>query len=1280
MKKTSAARQTRDNGSMNSTPDDSVKAADKSDVAAKNAIDPLNRLGLSAARPSFRIQTSSGLKTLRITSAPADDAETPRAECASQSGPEALRAYRGDGGDLDEAEPVLMLAPTNTPPLQKPRTHKALTIAGTVLSISWVSYCVFYTIGSAEPFPLRPDLLGGFLAGVMAPPAIFWLIVSQIQRAADVHLYAESLRKELHSLIFPSEERSRIISKDIEMLCRQAAELSASSKAVLKAIHRARQGLRVEVRDFVGVAKKTEFHIDRLAETLNERAARLLALTDEIEQRTATIGDKAHAGAEAWDQATLTILERAGEMEQAMGKGADKILSAADNAKEKTSGIEQNLERTYDNLNDAVNRIAERLKDLSGEFDDHTKGLTEATDHVAEETARLGEQIQSQIADLEKITARTVDAMLQSSETIQDQQDALDKGAQAIADQAENIADIIRESVSRMNDAVDHAAGEASGITTRVGSEADKLRETVKVLSREAEAIEQAGEAASNRMSEALAVALSGAESISSAVRRAVDSLEKSTASARGQAEQLITQTSEHIGKLNASGEGNLQHIKAIVELLEKSRTQIEEASNLTDSQVLKLSGAVEEQAEKINVSTANLADRIESVRSALEEPLKSMMHAISDADGKHEQIEATLRRRVSDLNEASEKATVSAEQIRGILRGQAQEISTLSGQIAAHSKTINRNMEEQRDSLSGEVRGALDKIEDVRKALEAQASLLNRLAGDAAKDINRLEGAIASRCEEINVASAGALQSLEELDSSLDSKLVVLRERCSAGEESILSATGALERSAHDVEPVFLRAVDQAEKASDRFAALQNAFRGTTESSLAKLHQIGSIFDERLRSLSDGSEQAAQILKSSSDHLQERVGEISDAARSASEKMRDIEASLENQSSDIHLVTDQALLKIEGIQKAINDQFHELSASIGQAVVQLQAAGNEFAKSSETVEDTANQIVSRFDDVGRSALRNSEVLGDSAQNTVETTSLLVSRVQAEAEELLEKSSETLVELKKAGDTFAVRSREIAEQMKVSLQISQNYGKELKAQAASVADASAESADRISKAISILSSKLDDVGKTAGDVSIKIEQSRGKLGDETERLITVSTKAIEATETATTAFGRQSTSLFKATEDASHKAEEIRKAESRVQREAFLSSAKFIVESLHSLSVDLTRNLDGEVPEKVWRAFQKGDVSAFTKRLAQLGDNMPVDKVRKKFASDTEFRTYVQRYLRQFEELYDQAVANDHGALLSSTFVSSEVGKLYSFLCLAAGREPRTSRDSSQAA
>jgi hypothetical protein len=118
-----------------------------------------------------------------------------------------------------------------------------------------------------------------------------------------------------------------------------------------------------------------------------------------------------------------------------------------------------------------------------------------------------------------------------------------------------------------------------------------------------------------------------------------------------------------------------------------------------------------------------------------------------------------------------------------------------------------------------------------------------------------------------------------------------------------------------------------------------------------------------------------------------------------------------------------------------------------------------------------------------------------------------------------------------------------------------------------------------------------------------------------------------------------------------------------------MASAKFIIESLHSISVDFTRILDGNVSDKIWQAYKEGDSGVFTRRLVKLKDRIPVDKIRNKYTDDMEFRTYIQRYFRQFEEIFDQAQETDHGDLLTSTFMSSDIGKLYLYLCATLGRD-----------
>ena len=71
--------------------------------------------------------------------------------------------------------------------------------------------------------------------------------------------------------------------------------------------------------------------------------------------------------------------------------------------------------------------------------------------------------------------------------------------------------------------------------------------------------------------------------------------------------------------------------------------------------------------------------------------------------------------------------------------------------------------------------------------------------------------------------------------------------------------------------------------------------------------------------------------------------------------------------------------------------------------------------------------------------------------------------------------------------------------------------------------------------------------------------------------------------------------------------------------------------------------LDTDLPEELRQELVRGDIPNFVRRLASLRDTVSTPKLRAKFATDNRFRTHVQAYLSQFEELLTQAAKVDQG-------------------------------------
>ena len=111
-----------------------------------------------------------------------------------------------------------------------------------------------------------------------------------------------------------------------------------------------------------------------------------------------------------------------------------------------------------------------------------------------------------------------------------------------------------------------------------------------------------------------------------------------------------------------------------------------------------------------------------------------------------------------------------------------------------------------------------------------------------------------------------------------------------------------------------------------------------------------------------------------------------------------------------------------------------------------------------------------------------------------------------------------------------------------------------------------------------------------------------------------------------------------------------------------------VVESLNSLSVDIARAIDHEASIELWNRYRKGERDVFTRRLYTLKGQQTFDEIRRKYQSEAEFRTAVDRYCDDFEKLLKDVSRNDRDNMMTQTYLTSDTGKVYTMLAHASGR------------
>ena len=179
----------------------------------------------------------------------------------------------------------------------------------------------------------------------------------------------------------------------------------------------------------------------------------------------------------------------------------------------------------------------------------------------------------------------------------------------------------------------------------------------------------------------------------------------------------------------------------------------------------------------------------------------------------------------------------------------------------------------------------------------------------------------------------------------------------------------------------------------------------------------------------------------------------------------------------------------------------------------------------------------------------------------------------------------------------------------------------------------------------------------------------GELLNQHQRpLTTALTEASEKASEVGQVFSSQAASLTSASSEAENQAAIIRQNACDSRRDMFLRASKFVIEDLNSTTIDLNRLMDSEKSQKLWPKYSKGDRGIFVRGIISEDERQVRTVISSKYEDDDEFRRYVQRYLDHFEKLRSEANESDPANLLSSTFLSADVGKLYLLLARAVGR------------
>ena len=210
---------------------------------------------------------------------------------------------------------------------------------------------------------------------------------------------------------------------------------------------------------------------------------------------------------------------------------------------------------------------------------------------------------------------------------------------------------------------------------------------------------------------------------------------------------------------------------------------------------------------------------------------------------------------------------------------------------------------------------------------------------------------------------------------------------------------------------------------------------------------------------------------------------------------------------------------------------------------------------------------------------------------------------------------------------------------------------------------------RVDSTMQILDRHTGELSSASDRMEHRVDGLRDALREQARDMHSSLDQVTAKAESVAATFRMHEHALVEASNEASHRAEELRLAHVDSTRGVFLRTVNTVLDTLGSVGVDLDRVFEGNLSSDILKRYGKGDTMIAVRRIAgRLKDPIAVARVRELFEDDDEFRALAMRYMREFERLLGQAGDADPDDLLSASLLTADVGKAYMLMSRAVDR------------
>ena len=731
---------------------------------------------------------------------------------------------------------------------------------------------------------------------------------------------------------------------------------------------------------------------------------------------------------------------------------------------------------------------------------------------------------------------------------------------------------------------------------------------------------------------------------------------------------------------------------------------QVQILPQTAEVQMSAITEAFRAEALDFNRQARQALETFSALATSFEEQSRRMSTLATQVDKQSKQVKVSLQTQADQIIENMDGVTELQSQVRSTV----DMVRSLREETATHvvepmvdvqtslSKTTSRAhglVDALRDHIRG-IERAYEAAETVAKGgtktFVAEAQLLEDVAKSSAEQLEVLSTVLGPQIERLSAVQTNATQQADRIVDQVDTQIhrmdkvgMDLKSQADTLTDAVRDQVNHLDYLMKAVDDYgatishqFEKQVDDvlkaADKASKSLVARTEEASGSMQVNLdahaGQLERISKSLDTQVAEACTLVEQRIRQSIGEMDSMQDRVEAVIKTANN------EITLLVSGFAKDLSLAGQDAMEDLLRTSQDLPTLAEQMAEAAQDAVARIEGANKGLMGQCEQVTGVASHVLSYGDQIRENLLSLPQGLEVAFLSVDAKYATLSQDLRTMTQELSESALESKTAFSALRADMEVQLGDVAQSMRKLNQDSRDLHLAFNDNVRALEGTTGKAKGILDTALERLHDEAASAVTTTKSFVEEVRELSQSAKTDIERLSASSTAALGAVRANSAEVGEQLRDFETRAARLQGLIGELGASTGATPagdqgqgRESFLKASGDLVRTLQASAIDVETILAGAVPQDVLDAFQSGDSAVAVRRLLRRSTPLGATKVSEQYRDDLAFRAKVDTYVTTFEDLLAQAQGVDGSKLLHTTFLTSDLGKLYVFLTHSLG-------------